>query len=47
MAEYDWDYRCSICDDLVSPDDIGKHTREHKEAPGWQGWISWTRVDKP
>ena len=46
-GEFPWHYQCSICEDLVRPDDVRAHTEFERAKDDWQGWISWSRVDGP
>lgn len=46
MEDYPFDYECSICEELVNPDDVRKHTEEERAKDTWPGYMSWTRVDK-
>lgn len=46
MNEYGFNYRCSICKDLVHPDNVRNHTEEERAKDTWPGFMSWDRVDE-
>lgn len=41
-----WKYRCSLCKQLVDPDDVSKHMAEERAKPTWPGYMSYERVDQ-
>jgi hypothetical protein len=45
MNEYGWDYRCSICQELINPDEVRIHTEKERAKETWPGFMSWERVD--
>lgn len=45
-GEHPFKYRCSICSELVRPDDIRAHTEQERAKPTWPGYMSWERVDE-
>jgi hypothetical protein len=41
-----WDYECSICGELVAPEDISQHSLDHRAASDWPGSMTYRRVDR-
>lgn len=45
MTAITWKYECSICGELVHPDDVVAHLEMERAKPTWPGFMQWTRVD--
>ena len=46
-SDYHWRYRCSICQEIIRPEDVRSHTEAEKAKPTWPGHMTWSRVDLP
>lgn len=47
MSPISWHYRCSLCGELVHPDNMVAHVKAERAKPTWPGHITWTWVDDP
>lgn len=46
MDAVTWDYRCSLCQELVAVGDMNEHAERHRASPDWPGFMAWLRVDR-